>query len=94
MGQGRPVLDGEHALAGDLGGVALDDDRRGGEHDPSRGVVRADGREDRVDALGLRAVDLVDDADVRHPEVRLAGVVAQLVARPVRVDDDDVDVRA
>ncbi len=39
------------------------------------------------------AVDLVHDADVRHPQVRLAGVVAKLVARPVRVDDDEVQVR-
>ena len=30
---------------------------------------------------------------MRHAQVRLAGVVAQLVSRPVRVDDDDVNVR-
>ena len=89
----RPVLDREHALAGDLGRIALDDVRGRGEHDPRAGVVGADRVEHRVDAFLRRAVDLVDDADVRHPQVRLARVVAQLVARPVRVDDDDVDVR-
>src|SRR2546430_13935517 len=35
----------------------------------------------------------VDDADVGHAQVRLAGVVAQLVAGAVRIDDDDVQVR-
>ena len=57
------------------------------------GLTRADRLEDRVDAALVGAVDLVDDADVRHAQVRLARVVAELVARPVRVDDDDVEVR-
>ena len=49
--------------------------------------------EHRVDAFLSRAVDLVDDADVGHPKVRLAGVVAQLVAGTMRIDDDDVEIR-
>ena len=49
--------------------------------------------EHRVDSLLRRAVDLVDDADIGHAQVRLAGVVAKLVTRTMRVDHDDVDVR-
>ena len=40
-----------------------------------------------------RCVDLVHDADVGHAQVGLARVVARLVPRPVRVDDDEVQVR-
>ena len=93
VGQRRPILDREHALAGDLGDVALDGERRGGEHDPRGRVVRPDRVEHRIDAFLRRAVDLVHDADIGHPQVRLARVVAKLVPRPVRVDHDDVHVR-
>ena len=41
---------------------------------------------------GVRRVRLVDDADVGHAQVGLARVVAELVARPVRVADDEVQV--
>ena len=46
-----------------------------------------------LDAFGRSRVRLVDDADVGHAQVRLARVVAELVPRPVRVADDDVQVR-
>ena len=48
--------------------------------------------EHRIDSFLRRAVHLVDDADVRHAQVRLARVVAQLVSGTVRIDDDDVEV--
>ena len=91
--QRRPVLDREHALAGDLGPVLLDEDGGVGEDDLRLRVYGADRLEHRVDAALLGAVDLVDDAHVRQAQVRLARVVAQLVTRPVRVDDGDVHVR-
>ena len=87
------VLDGEHPLAPDLLRVALDQERRCGEDDLRGGSVLADRIEDRIDSLLRRSVHLVDDAYVRHAEIRLAGVVAKLVTGAVRVDDDDVDVR-
>src|SRR6266508_369041 len=86
--QRRAVLDRENALAADAAGVALDIDRRRGQHDARIGVS-VDRVQHAVDAVLLRAVDLVHDADVRHAQVRLTGVIAQLVSRPVRVDDDD-----
>ena len=46
----------------------------------------------RATEPGVGAVDLVDDDDVGHAEVCLAGVVAKLVARPQWVDDDDQEV--
>src|SRR6266511_966884 len=89
--QRRAVLDRENALAADAAGVALDIDRRRGQHDARIGVS-VDRVQHAVDAVLLRAVDLVHDADVRHAQVRLTGVIAQLVSRPVRVDDDDVQI--
>ena len=92
MCQRRAVLDREDTLAGDLGHVALDVERRGGEHDLRARVVGADRVEHGVDALLGRAVHLVHDADVGHAQVGLARVVAELVPGSVRVDDDDVEV--
>ncbi len=92
MGQRRPVLDREHPLAGDFAGVAFDVERGSGEDDARVRVVDPDRVEHRVDPLLARAVHLVHDADVRHAQVRLARVIAELVAGPVRVDDDDVQV--
>src|SRR5207244_11164766 len=66
---------------------------RGGPDDVRERVRRADRGEHRLDARLRRRVDLVDDADVRHAQVRLARVVAQLVTGPVRIQDDDVQVR-
>ncbi len=70
----------------------FDVEGRGGHDDRRLGVVRADRVEDGVDAGLVGAVHLVHDADVRHAQVRLAGVVAKLVARPVGIDDDEVQV--
>ena len=51
-----------------------------------------DRAEDGIDAFLRRAVHLVHDADVRHAQVRLARVVAELVSGTMRIDDDDVEV--
>ena len=90
--QCRTVFDCEHALARDLGCVALDLERRVCEHHLRARRIRVDRLENRIDSFLRRAVHLVDDADVRHAEVRLARVVAQLVPWAVRIDDDDVEV--
>ena len=93
MRQRRSVLDGQHALARDLLRVALNLERRRREHDTGARIAFADRLEHGVDSLLCRAVHLVHDADVRHAQVRLTRVIAQLVARAVRIDDDDVQVR-
>ena len=49
--------------------------------------------EDGLYAFLGRGVDLVHDAGVGHAQVGLARVVAELVARPVRVDDHEMQVR-
>ena len=68
-------------------------DRRGGADDRARaGSCSRIDVEHRLDALRRGGVHLVHDADVGHAEVRLAGVVAQLVPGAVRVDDDDEEV--
>jgi hypothetical protein len=92
--QRRAVLDREHALAADLLRLALDVERRRGEHDARVVRVLVDRVEHEVDPLLRCAVDLVHDAHVGHAQVGLARVVEQLVAGTVRVDDDDVDVGA
>jgi hypothetical protein len=56
--------------------------------------VVVDRIEDGVDPVLGGTVDLVDDADICHPQVGLTRVVAELVARPMGVDDHDVQVRA
>jgi len=48
---------------------------------------------DRGDVRGGGGVELVDDDQVGQAEMRLARVVAQLVARPVRIGHHDVEVR-
>ena len=55
-------------------------------------VDRADVCEHPLDLGRVGAVDLVDDDDVGHPEVRLARVIRELVAGAQRVDDDDQQV--
>ena len=91
MRERRPVLDDEHALALERRAVLERD--RGLRPDHRRAAVhRGDVREHAVDLLGRRRVDLVDDDDVRQPQVRLARVVGQLVAGPRRVEHRDPEV--
>ena len=92
VGQRGPVFHGQNALTSDLVRVAFDVERRCREHDRRVPSVLVNRVEDRVDAFLRRAVDLVHDADVCHSQVRLARVVAELVAGAMRVDDDDVEI--
>ena len=89
--QRRAVLDDEHALAGDALRV-VHHDRRGGLDDDGGAVDAPDVGAQRVDGGDVGGVHLVDDDDVRHPQVGLAGVVGQLVPDAQRVRDDDVEV--
>jgi hypothetical protein len=89
----RAVLDAEHPLALDANAVLLDLDRRRREHDLGVRVVLPDRGEHRFEPFLRRAVDLVDDADVGQPQVRLAGVVPQFVPRSMGVDDRQVQRR-
>src|SRR3989441_10400955 len=92
MGQRRPVLDREDLLAADLYAVVRSD--RGGRlDDDGIGIHAPDVLLHDLDVLRRRGVDLVDHDDVRHPDVRLARIVRELVARTQRVRDDDVKVR-
>ena len=93
MGQRRSVLDREDPLPGDLDPVLLDRERRGCANNARQRVRLADRGEHRLDTCLRRRVDLVDDADVGHAQVRLARVVAQLVTGAVRIEDDDVQGR-
>src|SRR5512140_2777625 len=92
VGQGRAVLDDEDALAADPFAV-LDDGRGVGPDDLGLGVDLLGVGENRVDAFLRGRVHLVDDDDVGPAEVRLAGIVGELVPGPVRVGDDDLEVR-
>src|SRR3989442_430359 len=92
MGQRRTVLDREDLLATDLHAVVRCD--RGGRlDDDGIGIHAPDVLLHDLDVLRRRGVDLVDHDDVRHPDVRLARIVRELVARTQRVRDDDVKVR-
>ncbi len=57
------------------------------------GLTVRDVREHALDVLELGGVDLVDDHDVGHAQVGLAGVVGELVARAERIGDGDVEIR-
>ena len=86
------VFDGEDALPSNLFRVTLDVERRRGEHDLRIRIARMDRLEHGVDSGLRRAVDLVDDTDVRHPQIRLARVVAKLVTGTVWIDNDDQEI--
>src|SRR2546425_570001 len=91
VGQRRPVLDREDLLAADLHAVVWCD--RGGRLDDDRiGIHAPDVLLHDLDVLRRRGVDLVDHDDVCHPNVRLARIVRELVARTQWVRDDDVKV--
>src|SRR3989339_1103773 len=81
VGQGRAVLYDQDALALDLGRVGHGD-RGLGPQDLGLGVGGADVGLDQHDLVGLGGVHLVDDDQVGHAQVGLAGVVGQLVAGP------------
>ena len=68
------------------------DDRRVGPDDDGLGIDLLDVVHDHGHVLRRGGVELVDDEDLGPAEVRLAGIVEHLVAGPVRVDDDDLQV--
>lgn len=91
MGAGRPILDHKHTLVLDQLRL-IDGHGRRALDDLGQGVFLADGTTQLVD-VGLRGgVHLVDDDDVGHQQVLVAGVVGQLVADAKRVDHHDQDV--
>jgi hypothetical protein len=92
VGKRRPVLDREDALPGDLVRVLLDLERRRGADDRRPRIHRADRLEDCLDSFLGRGVDLVHDTRIGHAQIDLAGVVAELVAGSVRIDDDEVQI--
>ncbi len=56
------------------------------------GIDPAAGCENLLHLLRIRGVHLVDDEEVRDPEVGLAGIVAELVSGAVGIDQGDVEV--
>ncbi len=92
VGQRRAVVDDEHAPSragrgrtSSFGGDLAKMTRR-------HRVDRLDVLEHLLDVVRLGRVDLVDDDDVGHAQVRLAGVVEELVPGPQRIGDDDQQV--
>ena len=90
----RAVVDDEHALAEQVEARSRASAGDSAEMTRAVGFTRLDVREHLLDVVRLGRVDLVDDDDVGHPQVRLARVVAELVPGPERVDDDDRAGRA
>ena len=86
------VLDHQHHLALEQLGL-VDEQRAVGADDNRLRVARLDVRLDHVDPLLRGALDLVDDHHVGAQQVHLARVIQELVPRPVRVDDHDLEVR-
>jgi hypothetical protein len=90
VGQRRPVLDDDDPPAVDR----RSDERNVGPRNDDAGarVQLIDRAADRVDGTGFGGIDLVDDHDIGHPQVRLAGVKATLIARSQRVGDNEEEV--
>ena len=92
MGQRRAILDDQHALAGNVFGV-VDRDGRRGLDDDGPAVDSANILPQLVDGVDVGGIHLVDDDDIRDPQVGFAGVVEQFVAHAQRVGHDDVQIR-
>src|SRR5712691_4618216 len=93
MGERWTVFDRENALPANLDAVVRRDRRRGFDEDDVR-VHAPDILLHKLDVLGRRRVDLVDHDDVGQADVRLAGIVRELVTWAERIRDDDEQVRA
>ena len=92
MGHAGTVFDDQHRLAVRGGPWTQRDHGVGADHDRA-GVHRADAGHQLVDLLSGGAAHLVDQHDVGHAQVRLAGVIRELVTGAQRVDDNDQQIR-
>ncbi len=91
MGQAGSVLHRQDPFSADRVGT-IDDERRSREENPGRRGRGRDVRPYGLDVFGSRGGGLVHDHQIRHPQVRLPGMVGQLVPGPVRIGDHDVEI--
>lgn len=91
VSQGRAVLDDQDALAAHVL-AALDEERRGSLEDRGARIQRLQILADGLHVGVVGGIDFVQHEGICHADVRLAGIVGELVTRAMRIGDHDVQI--